>query len=76
MECILDGGECEKGIESTIIGFENNQPILYRLGSLSIEDIENKIGNVLTKTQDDAAPKAPGMLSRHYAPINRYLSYE
>ena len=65
---ILDGGECEKGIESTIIGFENNQPIVYRLGSLSIEDIESKIGKVFTKTHNDTAPVAPGMLSRHYAP--------
>lgn len=75
LEVILDGGECEKGIESTIIGFENNQPILYRLGSLSIEDIENKIGKVLAKIHDDAAPKAPGMLSRHYAPsTDTYLT--
>ena len=68
LNIILDGGKCEKGIESTIIGFENNQPIVYRLGSLSIEQIENKIGNVLTNTRNDTAPKAPGMLSRHYAP--------
>jgi L-threonylcarbamoyladenylate synthase len=72
---ILDGGECEKGIESTIIGFENNQPVVYRLGSLSIEDIESKIGKVFTKTNNDTAPIAPGMLSRHYAPLtDTYLT--
>jgi len=72
---ILDGGECEKGIESTIIGFEDNQPIVYRLGSLSIEQIENKVGKVLTKNHDDATPQAPGMLSRHYAPsTDTYLT--
>jgi L-threonylcarbamoyladenylate synthase len=66
---ILDGGACEKGIESTIIGFENELPIVYRLGSLSIEHIEAKIGNVVAKTHsDDNSPVAPGMLSRHYAP--------
>jgi L-threonylcarbamoyladenylate synthase len=32
LEIILDGGACQNGIESTIIGFENNQPILYRHG--------------------------------------------
>jgi len=68
LDIVLDGGSCEKGIESTIIGFENNQPIVYRLGSLSIESIENKIGKVLTKTHSATAPVAPGMLSRHYAP--------
>ena len=69
LHVILDGGECQKGIESTIIGFENERPIIYRLGSLSVEQIEEKIGPVLHKTQSkDNAPIAPGMLSRHYAP--------
>ncbi len=68
LEVILDGGACEKGIESTIIGFENNQPIIYRLGSLAVEEIEKKIGKILTKNHNDTAPSAPGMLSRHYAP--------
>ena len=69
LNVILDGGECQKGIESTIIGFENGQPIIYRLGSLSVEHIEEKIGPVMHKTQsEDNSPIAPGMLSRHYAP--------
>jgi len=65
---ILDGGECEKGIESTIIGFENNQSILYRHGSISIEEIEKMVGKINTITHNDQSPNAPGMLSRHYAP--------
>ena len=65
---ILDGGECEKGIESTIIGFENNHPILYRHGSISIEEIEKMVGKINTITHNDQSPNAPGMLSRHYAP--------
>lgn len=68
LEIILDGGPCEKGLESTIIGFENNQPILYRLGSISVEDIERVTGKLPTKTKSDHEPMAPGMLSRHYAP--------
>jgi L-threonylcarbamoyladenylate synthase len=69
LKVILDGGACEQGIESTIIGFENNLPVVYRLGSLSIEKIQEKIGKVLSKTQsEDKLPIAPGMLSRHYAP--------
>lgn len=75
LDVILDGSNCEKGIESTIIGFENNQPIVYRLGSLSIEQITDKIGNVLMNTHNDIAPSAPGMLSRHYAPLtDTYLT--
>jgi L-threonylcarbamoyladenylate synthase len=69
LSMVLDGGDCERGIESTIIGFENGKPVLYRLGSLAIEDIESVVGELKTKTHDDIAPAAPGMLSRHYAPI-------
>jgi L-threonylcarbamoyladenylate synthase len=65
---VLDGGECLKGIESTIIGFDNGDPILYRLGSVSIEEIEDCIGPIQLKISDDKTPTAPGMLSKHYAP--------
>lgn len=74
LNVILDGGECEKGIESTIIGFEQNQPILFRLGAISIEEIENEIGKVLIKTQGSKTElTAPGMLSRHYSPATNTL---
>jgi len=65
---ILDGGACEKGIESTIIGFENDEPILYRHGAVSIEEIEKVVGKIKMVTEKSDTPKAPGMLSRHYAP--------
>lgn len=65
---VLEGGECKNGIESTIIGFENNEPVLYRLGSISIEDIINVIGQIKIKNNKEIAPNAPGMLAKHYAP--------
>ncbi len=36
---VLDGGNCGVGIESTIIGFEDNISIVYRVGGLSVEEI-------------------------------------
>jgi len=68
LEMVLDGGECKNGIESTIIGFEKGEPVVYRLGSVSIESIENTIGKVQIINKKEVAPDAPGMLSRHYAP--------
>lgn len=65
---ILEGGACQKGLESTIIGFDQDRPIIYRLGSLSIEEIESVIGALGVKNKNDQAPIAPGMLSKHYAP--------
>lgn len=75
LDCILDGGASERGLESTIIGFENNQPVLYRHGSISLEAIEKVVGKLKIITTDDAKPNAPGMLSRHYAPVTTtYIS--
>ncbi len=65
---VLDGGRCERGIESTIIGFENNEAILFRMGSISIEDIEKAVGPIKIKTRKENTPEAPGMLAKHYAP--------
>lgn len=75
LSCILDGGDCDLGIESTIIGFENDHPIVYRLGSVSIEEIEKMVGSVSLFSKNDRNPPAPGMFSRHYAPSTpTYLS--
>lgn len=76
LDVILDGGECEKGLESTILGFENNQTILFRLGAISVEEIENVVGKVVVKTHSDGTNlTAPGMLARHYSPsTNMYLT--
>ncbi|MCF7567446.1 threonylcarbamoyl-AMP synthase [Sabulilitoribacter arenilitoris] len=68
---VLDGGPCSNGIESTIIGFENDEPIIYRLGALAIEDIEAVIGKVAIKNKKEISPDAPGMLERHYAPSTK-----
>ena len=68
IKMVLDGGSCANGIESTIIGFENDAPIIYRLGALPLEDIEAVVGKVSIKNKKDENPDAPGMLARHYAP--------
>jgi L-threonylcarbamoyladenylate synthase len=73
IKMVFDGGTCKSGIESTIIGFENDEPIIYRLGSTSIEAIEAAVGKVELKNKKDVAPDAPGMLARHYAPKTKTI---
>ena len=65
---ILDGGACQIGVESTIVGFENGKTIVYRLGGLAVENIEKIVGKVEVKVNKSSNPKAPGMLKSHYAP--------
>lgn len=66
---IIDGGRCSSGVESTIIGFEQNTPVIYRMGSITNQQIEEVLGNkVVYKGHAAGNPKAPGMQLRHYAP--------
>jgi L-threonylcarbamoyladenylate synthase len=66
---VLDGGDCAVGLESTILGFEGEQPVLLRPGGITLEALEAALGPVRAPAiVDDAAPAAPGQMSRHYAP--------
>src|SRR3989337_2200969 len=59
---ILDGGVCPVGIESTIVGFEYDMPVVRRLGGLTLEKIESIIGKVRVQINSSSNPKAPGQL--------------
>lgn len=65
---ILDGGACEVGLESTIVGVEEDSVCVYRLGGLAIESIEQLIGKVEIRVNQSSNPKAPGQLKNHYSP--------
>lgn len=64
---ILDGGKSLVGVESTIVSFLTEPPVILRLGGLSVEEIEAQIGKV-ELAEKTAQPIAPGMLAQHYAP--------
>jgi L-threonylcarbamoyladenylate synthase len=70
---ILDGGECKIGLESTIVGFENEKINIYRLGGLSIEAIEDTLNQKVIIKQSTSQPNAPGMLDRHYSPKKPFI---
>jgi len=70
---ILDGGNCAVGIESTIVGFEEDEAVVYRMGGLAVEDIEKEIGKVRVSIHSTSNPKAPGQLQSHYAPRKKVL---
>ena len=69
LSMVLDGGPCKAGIESTIIGFQDEEPVLYRQGSIAQEDIEMITGKIRIHSHNNSAPEAPGMLFKHYAPL-------
>ena len=65
---VLDGGECQVGLESTIIDFSNQKPIVLRLGGLSLEFLEEELHTQMAVKTSSSNPNAPGMLSAHYNP--------
>ena len=83
VDAIVDGGDCEIGLESTILDVSTDKPQLLRPGAVTLEMIEETLGMSIT---EDAAlkgplaegvkPKAPGMKYRHYAPKAEMLLVE
>jgi L-threonylcarbamoyladenylate synthase len=64
---ILEGGQCEVGLESTILDLTGTTPVLLRPGGVPVENLEALIGPV-ARSAKDSPIKAPGMMRRHYAP--------
>jgi L-threonylcarbamoyladenylate synthase len=67
VDCVLDGGACEVGIESTIVDLSRGQPALLRPGCITAAQIEAALGVPLC-APDVHSPRAPGTLEKHYAP--------
>src|SRR5258708_4060045 len=65
MDFILDAGGATLGIESTVVGFDGDRPLLLRPGAIAREEIEDLLGPL-------GAPgsliQSPGQLASHYAP--------
>jgi L-threonylcarbamoyladenylate synthase len=69
---ILDGGPCQIGVESTIIGMEGDQLTVYRLGGTPLEQLE-KYGEFSKFLNQSSNPQAPGMIKSHYAPKKKLV---
>jgi L-threonylcarbamoyladenylate synthase len=65
---ILDGGKCQVGIESTIVGMENDDLVVYRLGGLSLEHLRAVYKGNIKINVSSSHPESPGMTLSHYAP--------
>jgi L-threonylcarbamoyladenylate synthase len=63
---ILDGGPCPIGLESTVVGFDGDNPVLLRSGAIPRREIEAIAGPLVLPSA--GAISAPGMLESHYAP--------
>lgn len=74
IDAIIDGGDCEYGVESTVITLATEVPTLLRPGAITKEMLESVIGEVyvapavLEGMKDNEVAASPGMKYKHYAP--------
>ncbi len=67
VDCVLDGGAADVGIESTIVDLSGAAPRLLRPGWITAEEVASALGAPLAAGGADV-PRAPGTLATHYAP--------
>ncbi len=78
---IIDGGECQVGLESTIVDLTGKVPMILRPGAITKEMLEEVLPKVTVdpavaqakSVADTVVPKAPGMKYRHYAPQGKLI---
>ena len=74
IDCVVDGGPCRVGVESTIVDLTEMPPRLLRPGGITPEELEAVLGEltvdkaVTQALAADEVAKAPGMKYKHYAP--------
>ncbi len=79
---ILDGGECEVGVESSVIDVTGGTPIILRPGGITPEMVEQVLGScevdehVMKPLEEGEAARSPGMKHRHYSPNAKTVIYE
>ena len=82
VDCIIDGGECKIGIESTVVKVIDGIPTILRPGYITDEDIKKVCGkvklsdNLFKKIDNSEKVESPGMKYRHYAPKTKCILVE
>ena len=86
IDCVIDGGPCAVGVESTVLDVTRDPPRILRPGGVSLEELRSVDPRVLgphetptfvaSARRADVTAKAPGQMERHYAPRTQLLLYD
>jgi L-threonylcarbamoyladenylate synthase len=71
-DLILDGGDCQVGVESTIVLATGSQPVILRPGAVTAADIK-RITGVEVSDETTNAPRVSGALDSHYSPTAQVI---
>ena len=68
IDCILQGGATEIGLESTVVDCTGGYPVVLRQGSVTLEEIRRVVPDATARTTPESDHKSPGLRHKHYAP--------
>jgi L-threonylcarbamoyladenylate synthase len=71
-DLILDGGDCQVGVESTIVLATGSQPVILRPGAVTAADIKRITGFEVSEETTNA-PRVSGALDSHYSPTAQVI---
>jgi len=80
IEAVIDAGDCDIGVESTVVDCTTPVPTLLRPGGITLEMLMETLGEVEIDPAlgggEDYIPRAPGMKYTHYAPLAPMVLFE
>ena len=69
INAILDGGDAQLGLESTVVDCSEEIPCIVRLGNITLDEISSCLGyKIVTDLENQKKVKSPGQLLKHYSP--------
>jgi L-threonylcarbamoyladenylate synthase len=72
---IIDGGDCDCGVESTVVMFDDEKIKILRPGAVTVEML-SEFGEVVVGVDDPVHPQSPGTKHKHYAPKAEVFAVE
>ncbi|MFC1480415.1 L-threonylcarbamoyladenylate synthase [Candidatus Omnitrophota bacterium] len=76
IDVVLDGGNTEIGIESTVVEFIDGQVVVLRPGGIGVEELQEIVGDIGVTVELADQQRSPGKYPQHYAPNARVIVVE
>ena len=73
IKLIIDGGQSEKGVESTVIDIRSNDIIILRHGPITQKMLENRVDCKIKKKGSNKKILSPGQMFKHYSPSKKLI---
>ena len=73
IKLIIDGGQSEKGVESTVVDIRSNDIIILRYGPITQKMLENRVDCKIKKKGSNKKILSPGQMFKHYSPSKKLI---